>query len=76
MSSNASNLYGTPIDNASKNWYYPGWSNTLSPMLKTTDKSLTAIDIYTYTDGYYANDGGGGFTTVVHKSIQIIPIGI
>lgn len=48
----AQSNYGTPISNAAKNWYYPGWSNSLYPATRTTNQSNSAIDFHTYSDMY------------------------
>ncbi|MDF2557390.1 MAG: hypothetical protein K0R71_1218 [Bacillales bacterium] len=50
----AQNTYATSISNAAKNWYYPGWTNSLNPFTRTAIQSQSAIDIYTYNlnDGY------------------------
>lgn len=52
--SDAQSRYGTAISNAAKNWYYPGWTNPLSPATRTTVQSDSAIDFHTYSvkDGY------------------------
>jgi hypothetical protein len=57
--SSAQSNYGTSISNAAQNWYYPGWTNSLSPATRTTVQSNSAIDFHTYYDIY---DGANGYT--------------
>ncbi|MBP0726707.1 matrixin family metalloprotease [Bacillus sp. RG28] len=45
----AQSNYGTPISNASHNWCYTGYGNSLYPATRTTNQSNAAIDFHTYS---------------------------
>lgn len=73
-SSSAWDNYSTAITAAGQNWYYPGWSNKLAPCARTTTKSQSCMDIYTYIEAFYADDGSSGHTAFFQTgSIQVSP---
>ena len=60
ITSGVSSSYTTPISNAAKNWYYPGWTNKLSPNTRTYTQGDSAMDFHQYAD---STDGYAAYTT-------------
>jgi predicted Zn-dependent protease len=70
LTSSVNSFYVTPIKNAAQNWYYPGWTNKLSPNARTYTQSSSAIDFHAYN----SNDGNAGITTFwVGSGTQVNP---